>query len=153
MKEIQEAVRACLEERSGVGAVPDRCRSREYPMLAVSVREGGTVLLDGGRQAEHTYLVTVTAVSDRDREENTPLLSELIPLLLRGVPLEENGENQVLHPLDIRTEGGEADLFRGAVPPPPRGGRAARRNGPGADADAPCPDVIRPKQEVFYGFT
>lgn len=105
MKEIQEAVRACLEERSGVKAVPDRSPCREYPLLAVSVREGGTVLLDGGRQAEHTYLVTVTAVSGRDREENTPLLSELVPLLLRGVPLEENGENRVLHPLDIRTEG------------------------------------------------
>lgn len=105
MKEIQEAVRACLEERSGVRAVPDRSRCREYPLLAVSVREGGTVLLDGGKQAEHTYLVAVTAVSDRDREENTRLLSELVPLLLRGVPLEENGENRVLHPLDIKTEG------------------------------------------------
>lgn len=104
MKEIQEAVWACLEERSGVKAVPDRSPCREYPLLAVSVREGGTVLLDGGRQAEHTYLVTVTAVSGRDREENTPLLSELVPLLLRGVPL-ENGEKRVLHPLDIRTEG------------------------------------------------
>lgn len=104
MKEIQEAVRAYLEERSGVKAVPDRSPCREYPLLAVSVREGGTVLLDGGRQAEHTYLVTVTAVSGRDREENTPLLSELVPLLLRGVPL-ENGEKRVLHPLDIRTEG------------------------------------------------
>lgn len=104
MRDIQEAVRACLEERSGVRAVSDRSRCREYPLLAVSVREGGTVLLDGGRQAEHTYLVTVTAASDRDREGNTPLLSELVPLLLRGVPL-ENGEGRVLHPLDIRTEG------------------------------------------------
>lgn len=104
MKDIQEAVRACLEERSGVRAVPDRSRCREYPLLAVSVREGGTVLLDGGKQAEHTYFVAVTAVSGRDREENTRLLSELVPLLLRGVPL-ENGENRVLHPLDIKTEG------------------------------------------------
>lgn len=105
MRDIQEAVRACLEERSGVRAVSDRspCRG-DYPLLAVAVREDGTVLLDGGRQAEHTYLVTVTAVSDRDREENTALLSGLVPLLLAGVPL-ENGENRVLHPLDIRTEG------------------------------------------------
>lgn len=107
MKEIQEAVRACLEERSGVKTVPDRSRCREYPLLAVSVREGGTTLLDGGKQAEHTYLVTVTAAADRDREGNTPLLSRLVPLLLRGVPLEENGENRVLHPLDIKTEGEE----------------------------------------------
>lgn len=105
MKDIQEAVRACLEERSGVKAVPDRSLCREYPMLAVSVREGGTVLLDGGKQAEHTYLVTVTAVSDRDREGNTALLSSLVPLLLRGVPLE--GEGRWLHPLDIQTHGEE----------------------------------------------
>lgn len=105
MKDIQEAVRACLEERSGVKAVPDRSPCREYPMLAVSVREGGTVLLDGGKQAEHTYLVTVTAVSDRDREGNTALLSALVPLLLRGVPLEAEG--RWLHPLDIQTHGEE----------------------------------------------
>lgn len=103
MRDIQEAVRACLEARSGVRTVSDRSRCREYPMLAVSVREGGTVLLDGGRQAEHSYLVAVTAVSGRDREENTALLSGLVPLLLRGVPLKDEG--RVLHPADIRTEG------------------------------------------------
>lgn len=103
MKDIQEAVRACLEARSGVRTVSDRSRCREYPMLAVSVREGGTVLLDGGRQAEHSYQVAVTAVSNRDREENTALLSGLVPLLLRGVPLEAEG--RVLHPDGIRTEG------------------------------------------------
>ena len=105
MKSIQEAVCACLEARSGVPAVKDRSLCRVYPMLAVSVRENGTVLLDGGRQAEHSYQVTVTAVSDQDREENTALLSALVPLLLQGVPLES--EDRVLHPLDIRTEGGE----------------------------------------------
>jgi len=103
MRAVQEAVRACLEARSGVKTVLDRSRCRDCPLLAVSVRENGTVLLDGGRQAEHTYLVTVTAASDREREENTALLSSLAPLLLRGVPLETEG--RVLHPLDIRTEG------------------------------------------------
>lgn len=103
MRDIQEAVRACLEERGGVRAVSDRSRCREYPLLAVSVREDGTVLLDGGNQAEHRYLVTVAAVSDRDRADNTALLDRLVPLLLRGVPLEAEG--RVLHPLDIRTEG------------------------------------------------
>lgn len=105
MKEIQEAVRACLEARSGIKTVSDRARCREYPLLAVSVQEGGTVLLDGGRQAEHRYQITVTAVSGRDREENTALLSSLVSPLLRGVPLE--AEDRVLHPLDIRTEGEE----------------------------------------------
>lgn len=109
MKEIQEAVRACLEQRSGVTAVSDRSRCRTYPMLAVGVREGGTVLLDGGKQAEHTYFVTVTAVSDRDRAESAGLLSQLVPLLLRGVPMEDagSGERRWLHPLNIRTEGEE----------------------------------------------
>lgn len=104
MTDIREAVRAWLEERSGVPAVSDRSLCRRYPMLAVSVREGGTVLVDGGRQAEHSYLVTVTAASDRDRAENAALLSRLVPLLLRGVPL-RNGEDRVLHPLDVKTEG------------------------------------------------
>lgn len=56
----------------------------EYPLLAVSVREDGTVLVDGGRQAEHTYRVTVSAASDRERDGNTALLSSLTPVLLRG---------------------------------------------------------------------
>lgn len=104
MTDIREAVRAWLEERSGVPAVSDRSLCRSYPMLAVSVREGGTVLVDGGKQAEHRYLVTVTAASDRDRAENAALLSRLVPPLLRGVPL-RNGEGRVLHPLDVKTEG------------------------------------------------
>lgn len=109
MKDIQEAVRAWLEERTGVRAVSDRSAVREYPLLAVAVREGGTVLLDGGRQAEHTYLVTVTAAADRDRAGNTALLAGLVPKLLRGVPFREaeSGESRTLHPLNIRTEGEE----------------------------------------------
>ena len=74
-----------------------------YPLLAVAVREDGTVLVDGGRQAEHTYWVTVTAASDRNRDGNTALLAALPPLLLRGVPMGE----RTLHPLDIKTEGEE----------------------------------------------
>lgn len=107
MKAIQEAVRACLEERSGVPAVSDRSLCRQYPMLAVSVREGGTVLIDGGKQVEHTYLVTVSAAPDRERTGQTELLSRLVPLLLRGVPLRDASGDRVLHPLDIRTEGEE----------------------------------------------
>lgn len=80
----------------------DRTRARgEYPLLAVSVREDGTVLVDGGRQAEHTYRVTVSAASDREREGNTALLSSLTPILLRGVPMGE----RTLHPLELKTEG------------------------------------------------
>lgn len=106
MKHIQEAVRSWLELVSGVRTVADRTRARgEYPLLAVSVREDGTVLIDGGRQAEHTFQVTVTAASDREREGNMNLLSGLVPVLLRGIPMELDGEARILHPLGIATEG------------------------------------------------
>ncbi len=103
MKEIQKAVAAYLRERTGLRAAEERSPCRQYPMLAVSVRSGGSVVIDGGRQAERTYLVTVTAVSDRDREDNTALLSALVPLLLAGVPMGD----RTLHPLDVETGGEE----------------------------------------------
>ena len=104
MKAIQDAVTAYLQKATGVRTVADRTRAAgEYPLLAVAVREDGTVLVDGGRQAEHTYRVTVTAASDRNRDGNTALLSSLAPQLLRGVPMED----RVLHPLDVKTEGEE----------------------------------------------
>ena len=108
MKAIQDAVRLYLERATGVRAVADRTRvAGEYPLLAVAVREDGTVLVDGGRQAEHTYRVTVTACSDRNRDGNTALLASLPPVLLRGVPMETAGGSRVLHPLDVKTEGEE----------------------------------------------
>ena len=121
MKQIQEAVRAWLETATGVKTVCDRTRVRgEYPLLAVSVGEDGTVLIDGGRQAEHTYRVTVTAVHDREREGNTALLSGLPAVLLRGVPMEWNGERRTLHPLGIATEGEEMTFsLTRCVPVPP----------------------------------
>ena len=42
MNTIQEAVRDWLETQTGIPAVPDRALCRQYPMLAVCVREGGT---------------------------------------------------------------------------------------------------------------
>lgn len=105
MRAIQNAVAAYLQAKTGVPAAADRSLCREYPMLAVAVREDGTVLLAGGKQAEHTYRVTVTAVSDRDRSGNTELLAALPPLLLAGVPMERDGCRRILHPLDICTEG------------------------------------------------
>ena len=104
MKAIQDAVTAYLEQATGVRTVADRTRAPGvYPLLAVAVREDGTVLVDGGRQAEHTYRVTVTACSDRNRDGNTALLATLAPHLLRGVPMGD----RVLHPLDVKTEGEE----------------------------------------------
>lgn len=101
MREIQEAVRAHLEKAAAAKAVNRRAAYRTYPLLAVDVREDGTVLVDGGRQAEHSYLVTVTAAADRERKGNTALLSALTPVLLQGVPMGE----RVLHPLHIKTAG------------------------------------------------
>ena len=117
MKAIQDAVTAYLQKATGVRTVADRTRvAGEYPLLAVAVREDGTVLVDGGRQAEHTYLVTVTACSDRNRDGNTALLASLVPYLLRGVPMGD----RVLHPLDVKTEREELTFsLELCVPVPP----------------------------------
>ncbi len=120
MKAIQEAVAAYLGQRTGVKTVCDRSRCREYPLLAVEVREAGTVLLAGGALAEHSYTVTVTAVSDRERDGTTALLAPVPGLLLRGVPMETEDGGRVLHPLDIRTEGEELTFtVTLCVPVPP----------------------------------
>lgn len=132
MKHIQEAVRAYLEGTTGIRSVCGRTRVRgEYPLLAVDVQENGTVLLAGGRLAEHTYAVTVTAVADREREGNTALLSALPLHLLRGIPMEQDGEKRILHPLDIATEGETLTFsLEVCVPVPPL-------PNPGADATEP----------------
>lgn len=107
MKDIQSAVAAYLQDRTGVHAVEERTRCAGYPLLAVTAREDGTVVLDGGRQVEHTYTVTVTAASDREREEASALLTRVTEALLRGVPFApgDGSGDRVLHPTDIRTQG------------------------------------------------
>lgn len=105
MKDIQNAVTVYLQAETGIRTVADRTRCREYPLLAVSVQERGTVLIAGGRLAEHSYEVCVTAVSDRDRDGQTQLLSSLTIPLLRGIPLVQDGEQRMLHPLNIHAEG------------------------------------------------
>ena len=108
MRSIQEAIAAYLQDATGIPTVCDRTEAAGvYPLLAVSIRGDGTVLIAGGRQAEHTYQVTVTAASDRDRAENTTLLSDLPVWLLRGIPAVLEGEGRILHPLGIATEGDE----------------------------------------------
>ena len=120
MNRIQEAVAACLQERTGVRTVCGRSHLREYPMLAVEAAENGTVLLDGGRQAEHSYTVTVTAASDRTRAHNGDLLASLTPLLLGGIPMTCGDGKRALHPLNCETDG-ETLTFSLAlcVPVPP----------------------------------
>ena len=124
MKHIQEAVRACLQAGSGIHTVCAPARhTGEYPLLAVEIAQEGTVLLAGGTQAEQHYALTVTAAPDRMRQEEPTLLGGLVPLLLRGVPMKQNGETRVLHPLDIRTEGDELRFtVQLCVPVPPAEG-------------------------------
>ena len=105
MKAMQEAVVAHLQRETGIHTVCDRSTvAGEYPLLTVEIREQGTTLLAGGQLAEHCYAVTVTALSDRERQGNTALLSDLVPVLLRGVPMETPEGGRMLRPLDIRTE-------------------------------------------------
>lgn len=110
MQEIQAAVAAYVQERTGIPAVAEKSRCRQYPLLAVEVRQTGVTLLSGGAQAEHQYTVTVTAASDREREGAGALLSELLPPLLRGIPM----GCRVLHPLGLAL-GGDQLTFSLAV--------------------------------------
>lgn len=125
MKAMESAVSAYLNDAAKATAVAERTRAAGiYPLLAVSVREDGTVLVDGGRQAEHTYRVTVSAASDRHREGATALLSGLVPVLLRGVPMETEGTERVLHPLNIRTEGDQLTFDVELCVPLPEAGKS-----------------------------
>lgn len=100
MTEIQQAVTAWLAQQTGVRTVAGRSPVREYPMLAVEVEQAGITLVDGGRQAERRYTVSVSAAADRDREGSSALLTDLVPILLRGIPM----DGRVLHPLEVSTE-------------------------------------------------
>ena len=130
MKDVRDAVTAYLNGAAKATAVAERTRAAGvYPLLAVSVREEGTVLVDGGRQAEHIYRVTVTAASDRHREGATALLSGLVPALLRGVPMEAEGAGRVLHPLNLRTEGDQLTFDVELCVPLPETGKSGGETG------------------------
>ena len=105
MKDIQQAVADFLAARTGVRTVCGRSKLAEYPMLAVAVEERDTVLVDGGRQTETTFAVTVTARADRTGEETTALLASVAQILPGGIPMARDGEKRVLHPLKCETKG------------------------------------------------
>lgn len=108
MKTIQTAVADLLEQETGIHTHCGPCPAAgEYPLLTVEVEQKGSLLLAGGTQVEQTFQVTVTAAADRERLENTALLSGLVPILLRGVPLQETDGTRMLRPLDVRTRGEE----------------------------------------------
>lgn len=105
MTGIQQAVAAHLQARTGVRSVCGRSKMAEYPLLAVSVAETGTVLVDGGRQVEQSVAVTVTARADRTGDGNAALLAAAAQAVLGGIPMTRGGEKRVLHPLKCETDG------------------------------------------------
>ena len=105
MKDIQQAVADFLTAQTHVRTVCGRSKLAEYPMLAVAVEETDTVLVDGGRQAETTFAVTVTAKADRTGEETTTLLTSVARALPGGIPMTRDGEKRVLHPFKCETKG------------------------------------------------
>lgn len=133
LKQMQDAVCDCLQRGSGIHAVPAPAKhTGEYPLLSVDIRESGSTLLSGGTQAEERFSVTVTAARDRQRTGETGLLGSLVPVLLRGVPMEvrhapHKAEKRVLHPLNLRTENEELtfDVALCVPVPPEEGGETA----------------------------
>lgn len=128
MNQIAEAVRAHLQEETGVHAVCEGAKhAGEYPLLVVNIAENGTVLTSGGRLCEHDYAVRVKYAVNRERVGETAALAALVPVLLRGVPmtLTQGGKtvSRVLSPLEIKTEGDELSFhLKLSVPVPPRSG-------------------------------
>ncbi len=101
MTQIRQAVAQWLAGQTGVPAVEGRSPVQEYPLLTVEAEQTGSTLVDGGRQVERRYTVTVTAAAGRDREDSAALLSGLVPALLGGIPMDD----RVLHPMEVSTEG------------------------------------------------
>lgn len=131
MNHIQDAVCAYLEAQTTIKTVRagEHCAGK-YPVLAVDIREEKTLLCAGGKQAEHTYVVTVTAAPNRERAGETAALAALVPVLLRGVPMVltqgEKTVSRVLSPQGIKTEGDELSFhLKLSVPVPPKGSEGA----------------------------
>ena len=131
MNQIAEAVRAYLQEETGIHAVCEGAKhAGEYPLIVVNIAENGTVLTSGGKLCEHDYGVRVKYAVSRERAGETAALAALVPVLLRGVPMVltqgEKTVSRVLSPQGIKTEGDELSFhLKLSVPVPPKGGGAA----------------------------
>lgn len=101
MTQIQQTIAQWLAGQLGVAAVAGNSPVQTYPLLAVTVEQVGATLVDGGRQVERQYTVTITAAADRDREGSDGLLTQLEALLQGGIPMGD----RVLHPMEISTQG------------------------------------------------
>lgn len=101
MIQIQQAVAHWLGQKTGVRAVAGRSPVQEYPLFTVEAELDGVTPVDGGRQCEERFSVTVTAAADRDREESRAFLAPLARALPAGIPMDD----RVLHPQDVSTKG------------------------------------------------
>ena len=100
MIQIQQAVADWLGQKTGVRAVAGRSPVQSYPLFTVEAELSGVTALDGGRQCEERFSVTVTAASDRDRDNSREKLAALALVLPGGIPMDD----RVLHPEDISTK-------------------------------------------------
>ena len=101
MIQIQQAVAQWLGSQTGVKAVAGRSPVQDYPLLTVEAELEGATPLDGGRQCEERFSVTVTAATDRDRDNSREMLSALALALPGGIPMDD----RVLHPEAVSTDG------------------------------------------------
>ena len=107
MTQIQQAVAQWLGRQTGVKALAGRSPVQQYPMLTVEAELEGTTPMDGGRQCEERFSVTITAATDRDRDNSREMLSALALALPGGIPMDD----RVLHPEEISTKGDTLQFF------------------------------------------
>lgn len=123
MTDIQQAVARWLEARTGIRAVAGASPVQTYPLFTVEAELEGVTPVDGGRQCEERFAVTVTAAFDRDRDQSRRLLAGLVPVLPGGIPMDD----RVLHPREVSTQGDTLrfSLTLCRVCPPSEGEEAA----------------------------
>lgn len=101
MTDIQQAVADWLGQKTGMRAVAGRAPAQAYPLLTVEAELEGSTPVDGGRQSEERFAVTITAAVDRDRAQSRALLALLARILPGGIPMDD----RVLHPEAVSTQG------------------------------------------------
>ena len=104
MNSIHSAVIQYLHQKSGINTVPDRSLAHAYPVLVVSIQQLQATILAGGSQVEHTFHLSVSAIADRNRNQNSILIAAIIPLLFNGIPYIQNNTARTLHPTNIQSK-------------------------------------------------
>ena len=101
MIQIQQAVAQWMGQKAGVKAVAGRSPVQDYPLITVEVELESATPVDGGKQCEERFSVTVTAAADRDRDQSRQRLANLARALPGGIPMDD----RVLHPEMVSTKG------------------------------------------------